>query len=98
MDLGSGVGTIQSARHPKPLPLFWALPITPGDGRYCTLNESFGMIVQEPRDRTGAIQEGFLEVCVTLDMCLYAYMLGLGSWLMWDSGPFQGSPTCNPPQ
>ena len=53
--------TIQSAVYLERLPLFWAPQITPGDGSYCTLKESFNVIVQEPRDRAGAVQEGFLE-------------------------------------
>ena len=47
------------------------------------------MIVQEPRDRAGAVQEGFLEEgCVTLGVCLCKYMLGLGSWHVWVVGTF----------
>lgn len=84
--------TIQSAVYLERLPLFWAPQITPGDGSYCTLKESFNVIVQEPRDRAGAVQEGFLEEgCVTLGVCLCKYMLGLGSWHIWDSGHFRAT-------
>lgn len=61
------MGTVPSVTYTEPLPLLRGEQITPGNGCFCTSNMgTFGVIVQEPRQRTGAIWEGFLEeVCVS---------------------------------